>query len=248
MNTFNKKTPIAATSTASPRSLSASKITDSATSSPTGPFPFRSSSNPGFGRSWNPRLSSRNQRPSSPLSQMRPCAYLWNKMSNTLKRKMLRISFQDVERGLQEAKTEATTYFATGLVNLGNRLHHRELLINATALTASAHDAEASIYTLGSDIREGRSRLNALQVQQRSTTAALEPSTREHRRFNAGYRTHPCTQSPGTGISATVPPLQARPHPANDPTLVLQPHATLDTRLATHTQLKRAELTTTQPI
>ena len=68
MNTFNKKTPIAATSTANPRSLSASKTTDSATSSPTGPFPFRSSSDPGFGRSWNPRLSSRNQRPSSPLS------------------------------------------------------------------------------------------------------------------------------------------------------------------------------------
>ena len=86
-------------------------------------------------------------------------------MSNTLKRKMLRISFQDVERGLQEAKLEATTYFATGLVNLENRLHHRELLSNATALTASVHDAEASIYTLESDIRECRSRLKALQVQ-----------------------------------------------------------------------------------
>ena len=85
-------------------------------------------------------------------------------MGNTLKRKMLRISFQDVERGLQEAKTEATTYFATGLVNLEDRLHHRELFINAAALTASAHDAEASFYNLESDIQECRSRLKALQV------------------------------------------------------------------------------------
>ena len=69
-------------------------------------------------------------------------------MSNALKRKMLRISFQDVERGLQEAKNEGTTYYATGLVNSEHRLHHERLLINATALTASAHDAEASIYTL----------------------------------------------------------------------------------------------------
>ena len=111
-------------------------------------------------------------------------------MGNTLKRKMVRISFQDVERGLQEAKTEATTYYATGLANSEHRLYHERLLTNATALTASAHDAEASIYTLKSDIRECRSRLKALQVQQCSTTAALEPSKREHRRFNAGYRMH----------------------------------------------------------
>ena len=86
-------------------------------------------------------------------------------MSNTLKRIMLRISFQDVERGLQEAKPEATTYFATGLVSLENRLHHRELLRNDTALTASAHGAEASIYTLESDIRECRSRPHSSQSQ-----------------------------------------------------------------------------------
>ena len=75
-------------------------------------------------------------------------------MGNTLKRKMLRISFQDVERGLQEAKTEATTHYATGLANSEHRLHHERLLINVTAVTASAHDAEESIYTLESDIRE----------------------------------------------------------------------------------------------
>ena len=91
------------------------------------------------------------------------CAHLWNKIGNTLKRKMLRISFQDVKCDLQEEKTETTTY-ATGLVNLKHRLHNEMHLTNATALAASVHDAEASIYTLENDIRESRSRLAALQV------------------------------------------------------------------------------------
>ena len=138
-------------------------------------------------------------------------------------------------------KTETTTY-ATGLVNSEHRLHNEMLLTNAAVLAAPVHDAEASVYTLKNDIRESRSPLAALQFQQRSATAALEPSTRENRPFNAGYRTHPCTQPPGTGIVATMPPLQARPHPTSDSANVSQPHATLDTRLSL---VPSVDLTTT---
>ena len=170
MNAFNKKTPIAATSTANPGSPSASNTTYSATASLAVPLLFCPASGPGLSRSRNQRPSSRNQRPSSSLPHMRHCAHLWNKIGNTLKRKMLRISLQDVKCDLQEEKTETTTY-ATGLVNSKHRLHNEMLLTNATALAASVHDAEASIYTLENNIRESRSRLAALQVQQHSASA-----------------------------------------------------------------------------
>ena len=106
----NKKTSIVVTSTANPSSPSSYKGTDSVNASPTAPLP-RAAAGPGLGLS-------RDQRPRSPVSStftappphMRHCAHLRDTMDNALKREMLRISFQGVERDLQKVKTEAATY------------------------------------------------------------------------------------------------------------------------------------------
>ena len=198
MKAFNKKTPIAATSTANPGSPSASNTTYSVTASSAAPHLFCPASGPGLSRSRNPSPSSRNQRPSSSLPHMRHCAHLWSKIGNTLKRKMLRISFQDVKCDLQEETNETTTY-ATGLVNSKHRLHKEMLLTNATALAASVHDAEASIYTLENDIRESRSRLAALHVQQRSATARARTLDSREPALQRGLQDAPMYLAPRHG-------------------------------------------------
>ena len=116
MKAFNKRILIAATSTANPGSPSASNTTYKVTASPAAQLLFCPASGPGLSRSRNPS-------PSSTLLHMRHCTHLWNKIGNTLKRKMPHISFQDVEGELQEEKNEATTY-ASESVNLEDRLHH----------------------------------------------------------------------------------------------------------------------------
>ena len=75
---------------------------------------------------------------------MRHCAHLWNSIDSSLKRAMLRISFQDVERGLQEAKAAAGTY-ATELVDSERRQDDDMLVRYATTIATSVHHTEATI-------------------------------------------------------------------------------------------------------
>ena len=228
---ISKKTPIVVTSTANSGSLSAYKATDSANASPTASLLLRAAAGPGLGRS-------RDQRPSSPVSSTlaapppytRHCAHLRDSIDNFLKREIICIFFQDVERGLQEAKAEVVTY-TTKLADSKHRQHHDMLFRKATTITASVHDTEATIITLEQDIREGRSRLGVLQLQERSAAAAVEASSRTHQSFTAGFRTHPWTHHPGAVPPAKMTPPPPRPPQASDTAQSGQQHAPVDTRL-----------------
>ena len=125
-------------------------------------------------------------RTSSPVSstlappppRMRHCAHLWDSINNGLKREML----QDVERGLQEAKAEAAAY-ATELADSEHRQNHDMLVSNASNVTASVHETRTALTTLKQDIRQCKSRLGALEIQERSATAAVEASSRTHQSY-----------------------------------------------------------------
>ena len=166
----------------------------------------------------------------APPPHMRHCAHLWDSIDNSLKREMLRISFQDVERGLQEATAEAGTY-ATELADSEHSQHHDMLVRNATTITTSVHHTEATITTLKQDTRECRSRLGVLRVQEGFAAAAVEASSRTHQSFTAGFRKHPWTQHPGAASPAKMAPPPTRTPQASAPVQVEQQHATVDTRL-----------------
>ena len=84
---------------------------------------------------------------------------------------------------------------------------------NATTIATSVHHTEPTITTLKQDIRECRSRLGVLRVQERSATAAVEASSRTHQSFTACFRTHTWTQHPGAAPPAKMTPLPPRPPP-----------------------------------
>ena len=192
MNTkISNKNPAMEASAAAPTSYSAPAGTDSANVSPSAPLFLHTAADTGLGRS-------RDQRPSSPVSStlaappphMRHFAHIWHSIPNDIKREMLRIPFHDVERGLQETKAEATAY-VTELTDSEHRKNHDRLVANAANVTASILETRTALTSLEQDIRECKSRLGVLEVQERSATAAVTASSRTHQSYTADLRTHP---------------------------------------------------------
>ena len=227
----NKTTPIVLISTANPASPSAYKGADSANASPITPFLLRPAAGPGLGCSRDlPGFFDPGSTPAAHETLRAPVGLHRQLPQERDATHLLRISFQDVERGLQEAKAEAGTY-ATELADSEHRQHHDMLVRNATTITTSVHHTEATITTLTQDTRERRSRLGVLQVQEGSAAAAVEASSRTHKSFTAGFGTHPWTQHPGAASPAKMAPPPTRTPQASAPVQVGQQHAIVDTRL-----------------
>ena len=139
---------------------------------------------------------------------------------------MLRIPFHDVERGLQEAKAEATAY-ATELADSEHRKNHDRLVANAANVTAFILETRTAFTFLEQDIRECKYRLGVLEVQERSATAAVTASSRTHQSYTAEFRTHPYSEHP----AAAAPTIMAPP-PSRAPAHAGQQHNHLHTRPA----------------
>ena len=227
----NKTTPIVLISTANPASPSAYKGADSANASPITPFLLRPAAGPGLGCSRDlPGFFDPGSTPAAHETLRAPVGLHRQLPQERDATHLLRISFQDVERDLQEAKAEAGTY-ATELADSEHRQHHDMLVRNATTITTSVHHTEATITTLTQDTRECRSRLGVLQVQEGSVAAAVEASSRTHQSFTAGFGTHPWTQHPGAASPAKMAPPPTRTPQASAPVQIGQQHAIVDTRL-----------------
>ena len=160
---------------------------------------------------------------------MRYCARLWDRMEIRFQREILRIPFNNVEYGLLETKTKAVKR-ATELADSEHHRRYSKLLQHVSARDASIATTELTIITMEHGIREFRSRLGALQVQRDSASTVLEVSSREHRLFTDGYRTHQNTQSPKSGTSVIMPPPRTHVPLKTAPAHDVRPSAPSETR------------------
>ena len=139
---------------------------------------------------------------------MRSFAPFWDSIPADIKREILRIPFHDVERSIQEAKDEAAAY-ATKLASTEHRKTHDTLVANKTNITASLHETRKGLASLEKDIQECKSRVETLEVQERSAAATIDASSRTHHSYTADFRVHPYPQHQ----LAAAPTMMAPPPP-----------------------------------
>ena len=139
---------------------------------------------------------------------------------------MMLVSLQDVEEGVEQARTTADQQ----ALDLATDEHERviqPLRVKAAALISSSDAARAGIQETARTLREYEARLKSLDAQQRSNDAVIAVAERNH----ATYISQLCAQ----GSSQRPPPAHAAsrpPAPANSATFGVptaqQPLATVN--------------------
>ncbi|CAN0248323.1 unnamed protein product [Ascophyllum nodosum] len=197
---------IITTSAAQPASPLATAGTGSATASPSAPLLLRAAAHPGLDRA-------RNQRPSSPVasSLAAPPAHLsaftpfWDTFSADAKRKMLEVTFHELEKSVEAAKAEA----ASTAIQLADDEHlkqHNVLVEDETKLTAALNDNNATLASLESRVQECRIRGEALGVKRHSAVNAVHASARAHTKYKAGLLTAPPSRPQSAYSASNMPP------------------------------------------
>ena len=118
---------------------------------------------------------------------------------------MLQVPFHDVEQSVEDAKAEAAAR-ATKLADDEPRKTHDTLVVKKNNLTAALHDTRNDLSSLEMEVREGKIRVGALEVQERSAEDALNASSRTHHSYTAGFRTTPYSQHQPAAAPAIMPP------------------------------------------
>ena len=121
---------------------------------------------------------------------------------------MLQVPFHDVEQDVEDAKAEAAAR-AAKLADDEHRKSHDSLVADKINVTAALHDTRHNRSTLERKIRECKIRVGALGVQERSAADAVNPSSRTHHSYTAGFRTTPYSQHQ----PAAAPAKMASPPP-----------------------------------
>ena len=139
---------IVTTSAVQPTSPLATAGTGSATASPSAPPLLRAAAHPGHDRA-------RNQRSSSPVASslaaspahLSASAPFWDTFSADAKRKMLEVTFNELEKSVEAAKAEA----ASTAIQLADDEHlkkHNVLVEDETKITAAFDENNATLASL----------------------------------------------------------------------------------------------------
>ena len=201
---------IMTTSAAQPTSPLATAGTGSATAFPSAPLLRRAAAHPGHDRA-------RNQRPSSPVasSLAAPPAHLsafapfWDTFSADAKRKMLEVTFHELEKSVEAAKAEA----ASTAIQLADDEHlkqHNVLVEDETKITAAFNENNATLASLERRVQECRVRGEALGVKRHSTVNAVHASARAHTKYKAGLLTAPPSRPQRAYSASNMPPSPPR--------------------------------------
>ncbi|CAM9898755.1 unnamed protein product, partial [Ascophyllum nodosum] len=140
------------TSAEQPTSPQATAGADPATVSPSAPLLLRTAAHPGLDRA-------RNQRPSSPVTSslaaphMSAFASFWDTIPAATKRKILGVTFHDVEQSVETAKAEAAA-IAIKLADDEYHEKHDVLVASQNPLTAALNDFQGDLVSLESKVRE----------------------------------------------------------------------------------------------
>ena len=201
-NTKNTMT----TSAAQPTSPLATAGTGSATASSSAPLLLRAAAHPGHDRA-------RNQRPSSPVaySLAAPPAHLsafdpfWDTFSADAKRKMLGVTFHELEKSVEAAKAEG----ASTAIQLADDEHlqkHNALVEDDAKITAAFDENNATLDSLERHVQECRIRGEALGIKEHSAVEAVHASARAHTKYKAGLLTAPPSRPQRSYSTSNMPP------------------------------------------
>ena len=79
-----------------------------------------------------------------------------------------------------------------------------------TNITALVLETRTALTSFEQDIRECKSRLGVLEVEERSATAAVAASSKRHQSYTADFRTHPYSEHPAAAAPAVMAPSPSR--------------------------------------
>ena len=116
-------------------------------------------------------------------------APFWDTISADTKRKMLGVTFHDVERrSVETAKAEA----AATAIQLADAEHDKKHdVLVADKTQAAFNKTHATLASLESQIHECRIRADALGIKKRSAEEAVHASSRAHNAYKTGLHTTP---------------------------------------------------------